>query len=162
MLWSASAIYVRFDANQTEPLVISDKPDLSKKTMKLWDRDVCEIFIAPDTREPRKYLEFEIAPTGEWIDLTIDMTGAERKTDWDFRSGMESAARVGKDRVVMAIKVPWSAFGRKPDRGDIWLGNIFRCVGSDPERGYLAWQPTKTTVPRFHVPEKFGEFEFGD
>ena len=48
LLWSDAAIYVRFEANQNEPLVVNDKPDLTAKTNGLWDRDVCEIFIAPD------------------------------------------------------------------------------------------------------------------
>jgi hypothetical protein len=48
----------------------------------------------------------------------------------------------------------------KPKSGDVWLGNLLRCVGRDPDRGYLAWQPTMTEKPNFHVPEKFGEFEF--
>lgn len=160
MLWSASALYVRFEAVQTEPLVVSDSPDVSKKTMRLWDRDVCEIFLAPDTKRPRKYLEFEVAPTGEWIDLTIDFTGAERKTDWDFNSGMESAAKIEKGKIVMAMKIPWTAFGVAPKPRDVWLGNLFRCVGRDPDRGYLAWRSTMSEKPNFHVPEKFGEFEF--
>jgi hypothetical protein len=29
--------------------------------------------------QPRMYLEFEVAPTGEWIDLAIDYTGKERR-----------------------------------------------------------------------------------
>lgn len=160
ILWSATALYVRFEANQAEPLVISDEPILAKKTLRLWDRDVCEIFIAPNKSEPRKYFEFEIAPNGEWIDLAIDLTSGKRVTDWDYASGMESAARIEKDKVVMAIKIPWKAFGETPKAGDVWLGNLFRCVGKDPDRGYLAWQPTMTETPSFHVPEKFGEFEF--
>ena len=160
MLWSETALYVRCEAEQTEPLVVSQNPDLSKKTMQLWDRDVCEIFLAPDPKKVREYFEFEVAPTGEWIDLKIDFTGATRKTDWDFKSGMTSAARIAKDKVVMAMKIPWTAFGKKPKKGDVWLGNLFRCVGKDPNRGYLAWSPTLTDKPNFHVPEKFGEFVF--
>jgi alpha-galactosidase len=160
LLWSEFALYVRFEANQTEPLVVSDKFDLTKKTMNLWDRDVCEIFLGPDAKRTRKYLEFQVAPTREWIDLAIDYSGKERKTDWDFRSEMESAAKLVDETVVMAIKVPWSAFGVTPKSGDVWLGNLLRCVGRDPDRGYLAWQPTMTEKPNFHVPEKFGEFEF--
>lgn len=160
LLWSDSALYVRFDASQNEPLVVGDKPNLTKKTMALWDRDVCEIFIAPDKDERRKYFEFEIAPTGEWIDLGIDLTSGKRETDRDYASGMESAAKIGKDRVVMAIRIPWNALGKMPKVGDIWLGNLFRCVGEDPTRGYLSWQATKTKEPNFHVPERFGEFEF--
>ena len=127
---------------------------------QLWDRDVCEIFIAPDNREPRKYFEFEVAPNGEWIDLTIDLTSGTRETGWDYKSGMKSTAKIGKDKVVMAIKVEWKALGKTPKTGDVWLGNLFRCVGKDPTRGYLAWQPTFTKEPAFHVPDKFGKFVF--
>lgn len=161
LLWSGAALYVRFEASQREPLVVSEKPDVTKKVVGLWDRDVCEIFIAPDTSQRKKYFEFEIAPIGEWIDLAIDATSQKRKTDLDYKSGMTSAAKIEKDKVVMAIKIPWEAFGvPRPRIGDVWLGNLLRCVGKGKTRGYLAWQPTKTAKPNFHVPEKFGEFEF--
>ncbi len=161
LLWSDTALYVRFEASQSEPLVVSERPGLTKKVVGLWERDVCEIFIAPDTSQRNKYFEFEIAPTGEWIDLAIDATSQKRKTDLEYKSGMTSAVRIEKDKVVMAIKIPWESFGvARPRIGDVWLGNLFRCVGKGKTRGYLAWQPTKTAMPNFHVPEKFGEFEF--
>lgn len=160
LLWSDTALYVRFDASQSEPLVMSEKPDVTKKIRGLWDRDVCEIFIAPDASQRNKYFEFEIAPNGEWIDLGIEIASLERKTDWDYRSGMTSAAKIEKDKVVMAIKIPFTSLGRVPKIGDVWLGNLFRCVGKDPTRGYLTWQPTKTPEAAFHVPAAFGEFEF--
>jgi hypothetical protein len=160
LLWSDSGLYIRCEAGQTEALIISEKPILDSKTMNLWDRDVCEIFIAPDRKKPRKYFEFEVAPTGEWIDLAIDLTSGKRETDWKYNSGMESAAKIETGRVIMAIRIPWTAFGTQPKAGDVWLGNLFRCVGKDPTRGYLAWKPTLTKEPSFHVPEKFGEFRF--
>lgn len=160
LLWSDTSLYVRFEANHTEPLVVSEKPDLSKKTLKLWDRDVCEIFIAPNKADRNKYFEFEIAPSGEWIDLGIEVTPTERLTDWDYKSNMTSAARIDKDRIVMAMKIPFASLGKTPKAGDIWLGNLFRCVGKDPNRGYLAWQPTRTKEPAFHVPDAFGDFKF--
>jgi len=160
LLWSDTALYVRFEANQTEPLVVSEKPDLTKKVKGLWERDVCEIFIAPNRSEANKYFEFEIAPTGEWIDLGIELTPKERLTDWDYMSKLESAARIEKGGVVMAIKIPFASLGKTPKAGDVWLGNLFRCVGKDPTRGYLSWRPTKTPKPNFHVPSAFGEFHF--
>ena len=60
----------------------------------------------------------------------------------------------------MAFKVEWKGFGKTPKSGEIWKGNIFRCIGSGKKRGYLSWQATKTKTLNFHVPEKFGEFEF--
>ncbi len=160
LLWSDSALYVRFEATQNEPLVVSEEPDLSKKIKGLWDRDVCELFIAPDQAKPNKYFEFEIAPTGEWIDLGIEVTPKERLTDWDYASKMQSSSRVENRKVVMAIKIPFASLGKTPKAGDTWLGNLFRCVGKDPTRGYLSWQPTKTPKPNFHVPSAFGEFHF--
>ncbi len=160
LLWSDTSLYVRFEANQAEPLVITDKPNLTTKTKGLWDRDVCEIFLAPDKADFRHYYEFEIAPTGEWIDLGIYQKPDERITDWDYHSEMQSKSVIGKDKITMAIKIEWKAFGKTPKIGDVWLGNIFRCIGKDPTRGYLAWSPTLTKEASFHVPEKFGEFEF--
>ena len=160
LLWSDTSLYVRFTANQKEPLIISKKPDLRSKTRGLWYRDVCEIFLAPHRKEFRRYFEFEIAPTGEWIDLGIYQKPDERITDWDYRSGMKTSARIEKDKITMAFKVAWKAFGITPQPGDIWPGNILRAVGTEPNRGYLTWSPTLTEKPNFHVPEKFGEFEF--
>lgn len=161
LLWSDTALYVRFDASQSEPLVMSERADITRKMLGLWDRDVCEIFIAPDESQRQKYFEFEIAPNGEWIDLSLETSASlERNTDWDYRSGMTSDAKIEKDRVIMAIKIPFASLGKIPKKGDVWLGNLFRCVGKDPNRGYLAWRPTETVKPNFHVPEKFGEFRF--
>ncbi len=160
LLWSNIALHALFIAELGEPLVAADDPDLTQKTIGLGERDVCEIFIAPDKSEPRRYFEFEIAPTGEWLDLAIDSTSGERITDWEYHSGMEAASKIEDGRIVMTMKIPWEAFGEKPKAGDVWLGNIFRCVGREPDRGYLAWRPTMTETPNFHVPEAFGEFVF--
>jgi hypothetical protein len=160
LLWSKTALYIRFEANQAEPLIVSQTPNLKSKTDGLWNRDVCEIFVAPDKSDFHRYFEFEIAPNGEWIDLGIHQLAGRRKVDLEYNSGMQSAAKIEKDKVRMAIKIEWKAFNKTPKAGDIWLGNIFRCIGSDPNRGYLSWQATKTKTPNFHVPTAFGELEF--
>jgi len=162
LLWSSTAFYVRFEALQREALLISNSPDRSRKAVGLWDRDVCEIFVALGSNTPRKYLEFEVAPTGEWVDLAIEFEAGERRSDLSYSSGMQVAARIENDRIISAISIPWTAFGKTPKPGDLWRGNLFRCVGDGPDRGYLAWQPTLTEIPNFHVPEKFGEFSFVD
>ena len=45
--WDAAGFTVRFDCRQEEPPVVSAAPRLDRKTMNLWDRDVCEIFVSP-------------------------------------------------------------------------------------------------------------------
>lgn len=159
-LWSDDGLAIRFIANQTEPLVINPNPDLSVKTMELWERDVCEIFIAPYAPQPRRYFEFEVAPTGEWIDLEVYRHPDRRETDWDYRSGIEAFAKIEDGHVVMSAFLPWKAFGTIPSGGEAWKGNLLRCVGTGESRGYLAWRPTLTQTPDFHVPEVFGDFRF--
>ncbi|MEO8650316.1 MAG: carbohydrate-binding family 9-like protein [Acidobacteriota bacterium] len=160
LLWSAKSFYARFVAAQFEPLVVSSAPNADTKTLNLWDRDVCEIFVAPDTREPGRYFEFEAAPTGEWVDLGIEATADSRRVDLEYVSGMKTASKVRAAEFVTIIQIPLEAFGLLPKPGTVWLGNLFRCVGSGTTRGYLAWRPTCTPEPNFHVPESFGKFVF--
>lgn len=159
-LWSDSGMAIRFVANQAEPLIINPDPHLSSKTVELWDRDVCEIFIAPHPEQPRRYFEFEIAPTGEWIDLGVHQLPDRRETDWEYASGMSAFGKIEGGRVLMSALIPWTAFGKTPKNGEVWKGNLLRCVGSGDTRGYLAWKPTKTAEPNFHVPEVFGDLHF--
>src|SRR5437879_2938533 len=160
ILWSSKALHVRFVGRQAEPLVVSATPQTAKKTMGLWDRDVCEIFIAPDPNVVERYFEFEAAPTGEWLDVAIHWTAAKRQSDWKFQSHMTMAARVERDRVIIAVLIPWNHWIHEPQKGERWRVNLFRCIGSDPTRGYLAWQPTLTREAAFHVPQVFGSLVF--
>ena len=160
LLWSDEALLVRYVCNQTEQLVVSPAPQIEKKTIGLWDRDVCEIFLAPDPSVPQRYFEFEAAPTGEWIDLAIHTMPDKRETDWEFHCGMTAAARVEKSRVIIAMRLPWDHWIHKPQKNERWRANLFRCVGSGASRGYLAWQPTRTPEPAFHVPAAFGWLRF--
>ncbi|MEP6741029.1 MAG: carbohydrate-binding family 9-like protein [bacterium] len=157
--WSAKSLMVRFVCQQRERLVVNSNPQLNEKTIGLWERDVCEFFVAPHAAPPHRYLEFEVAPTGEWLDLGIALIDGVRHTDWEFHSGMTAAARVSDNEVAMIIQVPWSHSLPKAKVNDVWRANLFRCIGFGNER-YLAWQPTRTPEPNFHVPEAFGRLEF--
>jgi len=161
ILWSNKALHIRFVCQQAEPLVVNEKPQTSTKTMNLWDRDVCEIFIAPDPNVVERYLEFEAAPTGEWLDVAIHWTPEKRELDWQFQSHMTTAAQVERDRITIGMRIPWNQRIPEPQRNERWRVNLFRCIGSAPTRGYLAWQPTRTPQPNFHVPQVFGWLHFG-
>jgi hypothetical protein len=160
ILWSSQALHVRFVGRQAEPLVVGPKPQIAKKTMGLWDRDVCEIFIAPDPNIIERYFEFEAAPTGEWLDVAIHWTAEKRESDWEFQSHMTTAAHVERERITIAMRIPWNHWIHEPQKNERWRVNLFRCIGSDPNRGYLAWQPTLTKEANFHVPQVFGSLLF--
>jgi Carbohydrate family 9 binding domain-like len=160
ILWSSKALHLRFVGQQAEPLVVSAAHQTTKKTMGLWDRDVCEIFIAPDPNVPERYFEFEAAPTGEWLDVAIHWTPEKRESDWEFQSHMTTASRVERDRITIAMRIPWNHWIHEPQTGERWGVNLFRCIGTDPGRGYLTWQPTRTKEANFHVPQVFGWLVF--
>jgi len=160
LLWSGDALYVRFICVQKEPLVVSATPKTDAKTLGLWDRDVAEIFIGPDLNQPERYYEFEAAPTGEWVDLAIRQLPEKRETDFEFHSGVSTAGRIEDGRVIMSMRIPWKVFGFVPRKGQQLAANLFRCIGDGPNRGYLAWSPTRTKEPNFHVPAALGRLVF--
>lgn len=159
MLWSDEALFVRYVCRQHQPPLIQEEAPLDRKTVGLWDTDVCEIFIMPSTEQPNRYYEFEAAPNGAWVDLviTIEPEGIER--EWDYQSGMTTAAHLSDGVLTIVMKIPWSERIPRPKPGDEWRVNLFRCEGVGNER-YLSWQPTHTTEPYFHVPEVFGRLRF--
>jgi hypothetical protein len=158
--WSDNALHARYDCQQHEPLVVSPDPRTDAKTLGLWDRDVCEIYLAPDVDHPERYFEFEAAPTGEWVDLGIVITPSGRETDWDYHSGMTTSSELRPGRLTVYINIPWSESIPKPEKGQVWGVNVFRCVGPEAPERYLAWRPTRTPEPNYHVPEAFGSLRF--
>lgn len=160
LLWNDAALFGRFDCAQHEPPNHNENPRTDVETSELWERDVCEIFVAPDNLEPENYFEFEIAPTGEWLDYRIHQFPTHRETDTSFDSGIKTWQKIRSNSFTITFKIEWQAFGKKPAANDEWAGNLLRCVGAHANRGYLAWQPTFTAQPNFHVPAAFGTFKF--
>ena len=131
---------------------------------KLWDRDVVEMFLGDDWSQIRRYREFEIAPTGDWIDLAIDLDRQSYDSSW--RSGWTTAARIDEAAHVWyaAARIPLSAVGSSPvTPGMKWRANLYRIEGRPPDerRHFLCWQPTCVLHrdPN-HVPENFGTLVF--
>jgi mono/diheme cytochrome c family protein len=131
---------------------------------KLWDRDVVEMFLGDDWTNIRHYREFEIAPTGDWIDLAIDLDRESYDQSW--RSGWTTAARIDETAHVWyaAARIPLSAVSSSPVKpGTKWRANLYRIEGQGPDarRHFLCWQPT-CVVNRDpnHVPENFGTLVF--
>jgi hypothetical protein len=130
----------------------------------LWDRDVVEVFLGDDWTNIRHYREFEIAPTGDWIDLAIDLD--HENYDHNWRSGWQTLARIDETAKVWyaAARIPLKAVSSHPvARGTKWRMNLYRIegLGADPQRHFLCWQPTcvENRDPN-HVPEHFGTLVF--
>ena len=131
---------------------------------KLWDRDVVEMFLGDDWKRIRHYREFEIAPTGDWIDLAIDLD--HESSDQSWRSGWTTTARIDEAAHIWyaAARIPLKAVSSAPVKaGTRWRANLYRIegLGPDEQRHFLCWQPT-CVVNRDpnHVPENFGTLVF--
>jgi hypothetical protein len=162
LLWTASDLWLGFTCSYTE-LDIDTPADPGVERIGLWERDVCEIFVR-SPREPHaaSYKEFEVAPTAQWCDLAIHQPRIDVDLLW--QSGMRTAAAIDPAtstwRAVMVL--PFSAFGVTPQAGDRWHANLFRIARNGGVRHYLAYAPTGTAAPDFHVPDRFVALHFAD
>jgi len=133
-------------------------------TDKLWDRDVVELFLGADPTNINRYREFEIAPTGDHVDLAIEYD--RKRYDQSFDSGWETAAHIDKKthRWYAAARIPLKAITADAvTPGTRWRINLYRIDGDGPDsaRRFICWRPT-CVVNRDpnHVPEAFGTLLF--
>ena len=163
--WTGSDLYLLFicpyhDLNLWLPA------DNGKDRLKLWDRDVVEFFLGDDWTDIKHYREFEIAPTGDWVDLAIDLNKESYDANWN--SGWQRQARIDEKNHVWyaATRVPLKSVSEQPVKaGTKWRANLYRIegLGADPQRHFMCWQPTcvMNRDPN-HVPEHFGTLIFTD
>ena len=156
LLWTPEWFFFRFQARFRVITVFSDAEPNGRRD-QLWDRDVAEVFLQPDPSQLRRYKEFEVSPNGFWIDL--DIAPGEKH---DLKSGMRRRVSVNEAAKtwVAELALPMKCLVECFDREATWKVNFYRVEGTAEPRFYSAWEPTRTTVPNFHVPEAFGELIF--
>ncbi len=161
--WTDREVYFLFACPYSR-LNVFLPPQNDRPRNKLWDRDVVEIFLGDDWKNIRHYREFEIAPTGDWIDLAIDLDRKSYNRDW--RSGWQTIGRVDEGARVWyaAAKIPLKSVSEAEVKsGTRWRMNLYRIDGEGPDevRRFLCWQPTCAPGrdPN-HVPENFGVLSF--
>ena len=162
--WTDSDLYLLFISPYKE-LNLWLPADNSKDRLKLWDRDVVEFFLGDDWSNIRHYREFEIAPTGDWVDLAIDLDRESYGADWN--SGWQRQGRIDQNSHIWyaGARVPLSSVGDlRVKEGTKWRLNLYRIdgLGPDSDRHFLCWQET-CAINRDpnHVPEHFGTLIFG-
>ncbi len=161
--WTDTDLYLLFVCPYME-LNLFLPADNRHARSHLWDRDVVEIFLGDDWQNIRHYREFEIAPTGDWIDLAIDLDRDLHDESW--RSGWTTAAHIDPLTHVWyaAARIPLASISSAPiHAGTRWRMNLYRTdgLGADPQRHFMCWQPTCVVdQDPNHVPENFGTLVF--
>ena len=189
VLWSPEMLYLRFVCPYRELFVFEDSEPSGRRD-HLWDRDVAEAFLRPpeavgmdnghvgtgalaragEQSSPKSpssagvdarrytYKELEVAPNGMWIDLDISPGGLA-----DLKSGLARSVHVDEGRRIWTaeLAIPMRVLTTQFDPALPWRANFYRVEGKVEPRRYMAWQPTHTPQPNFHVPEFFGTLSFG-
>ncbi len=156
ILWTPQTVYLRFECRYRELHLFSDS-DANGRRDHLWDRDVAEAFLQPDPSRERYYREFEVSPNGMWIDLDIFPGGLA-----DLKSGLQHSVLLDETAHTWKaeLAIPMKALTGQFDPRASWRANFFRVEGTKEPRAYMAWQPTGTPQPNFHVPAAFGRLRF--
>jgi alpha-galactosidase len=156
LLWSPGMLYLGFACSYRQ-LFIFDDSDPNGRRDHLWDRDVAEAFLQPELSPERYYKEFEVSPNGMWIDLDISPSGLA-----DLKSGLSRSVHVDEEKHIWTaeLAIPLEAITKQFDPSSVWRANFYRIEGAKEPRRYMAWQPTHTPQPNFHVPDAFGTLRF--
>ena len=156
ILWSKPVLYLRFECRYRDLHVFEDSAPNGRRD-QLWDRDVVEAFLQPDPARTGHYREFEVSPNGMWIDLDIFPDGRA-----DLNSGLQRSVSLDAKSQAWAaeLAIPMSALTENFNPASVWSANFYRVEGTEEPRVYLAWQPTHTAKPNFHVPAAFGSLRF--
>jgi len=154
--WTGQNLYFLFVCPYAE-LHLKPSPTTTAETDKLWEWDVAEVFIGADFEKIKQYLEFQVSPQGEWVDLAIDRGPEPPVHDPGWNSGFAAKARLDRDRKIWygEMRLPLAKIDRRPPRPGLEMRvNFYRIQGPPPRRRFVAWQPTGGDS--YHVPEKFG------
>jgi hypothetical protein len=152
-LWSDEALFLAFECPFTELSVF--EPRRAEERLGLWEKDVVEAFIGTDPARQDAYAEFEWAPSGEFLDVTID----DGRKDFAWASGAASAVRIDHDARVWRVeaRIPLESIRAEGSMGGRRARiNFFR--HDEASGAGLAWSPT--LVPTFHAPQRSGWIEF--
>lgn len=131
------------------------EPVSATERLGLWDRDVVELFIGSDNQRPQHYAELEWAPTGETLDVLVNLP--DKNFQWS--AAAQSAVSIDEEQRVWRLeaRIPFTSLApNTPAAGDRWKLNLYRMDRHG--NAALAFSPVLTGS--FHTPARFGWLEF--
>ncbi|MEZ5400897.1 MAG: carbohydrate-binding family 9-like protein [Bryobacteraceae bacterium] len=154
--WTEKYLYFLFECPY-DKLTLKPGPDAKGETNKLWEWDVTEVFIGADFENIHRYLELQVSPRGEWVDLDIDRKNPLPEGGWKWNSGMTVKARIdGKTKIWYGeMKIPMASLDKRPPApGNEFRINVYRLTGGSEARTSTMWAPVQSRS--HHTPEMFG------
>ena len=162
LCWDEEAIYLRMEAfekdirkEETDPLA------------EICNDSCLEFFIQP-TDAPT-YLNFEINPLANYLigQGDCDVDNRLRVIIPDFETRMEPKVEFTATGWVLTYKVPFDFIHQfypqfEAKAGVKFRGNCYKCGDLTVNPHFLAWSPTVSEEPAFHLPDYFGQLIFGE
>ena len=157
LLWSPQTLYIRLECHYRELHLPTGGDFNGRRRDDQWDGDAANVFLQPDPEHPLNYKEVGIAASGLWTDLAVSPGHIE-----DLRSGFKRSMWVDTMTPVWVaeLAIPMKSLTPHFDPKKLWRVNFARIEGAQESRTYLAWHPTNTPKPDFHVPGAFGKLRF--
>ena len=166
LLWDAQALYVGFDADDTDITA-----QFQQRDDPTFRDDAVEIFINPDPKQEIVYYGFEMNARGVLYDYLnynsrtlfkrFDATGVQIATS--LRGSLNVRDDTDNGWSLEAL-IPWSNFEelsrRPPAAGTVWKANLNRWDGVQPNRRMSIWSDPQNSDSWPHVPARFGEIVF--
>ena len=153
--WSNDGLFVHWELDSAELNVDESKP-VETERAKLYEEDCVELFLGQDASDRNKYWEIEVGPFGHFLDIAIDRTSKKSDVAWSSQSKITTKVERDKKHVTIDVAVRAPEVIAVLKKGARLPLGLYRMEGKSPGRQFLAWSPTKTTKPDFHVPTMFG------
>lgn len=165
LCYDRRCLYVRFQCAD---------PDIwgtyTRRDDPIYEEEVVELFLAPGSATPARYVELEISPNGVLFDAWVHNPTGERSqmevdTAWNCPGIRWHVERDdGNSRWQAVLALPWAPFLQDGDSAlpERWRANFYRIErprGQEPE--FSCWSPTLTDPADFHRPERFGHLVLG-
>jgi hypothetical protein len=157
-LWNEQVVFFYFESWFDS---LNVNPEWSRETAieGLWNKDVVEVFLKPGAAP--SYFEIEVSPLGQWANMRIVEPRVEVDLEWNSALELETLLSKHESIWRVFLGLPYkSIWEEPPEVGASWRVNLYRIAGKEPHREYLAWRPTFTGQPDFHVPSSFGHLIF--
>ncbi len=152
-VWSPAALYALFELDGAGDFTDRSKPtDVERKN--LYQENCVELFLGHDAADPQHYLEIELGPFGHFFDLDVHH-GGRSFIGWSSGLTVRATQDEAHHSAVIEARFEAPAIVEALRRGARLPLGLYRMEGKQP-RQYLAWSPTRTPKPDFHVPGAFG------
>ena len=155
--WTSDALHVRWELAGAG-LNVDDTRPIETEREKLYEEDCVELFFTPDASDPSHYYEIEIGPRGHFFDLEVHRgvkLDVKKAIAWSSAATIATDVDADKHTVTIDASFRAPAIVKALTVGASLPFALYRMEGKSP-RKYLAWSPTRTPKPDFHVPSAFG------